>query len=60
MLVKTSERKARGGASLWTGEGEAGSLRRVVEDMDIPWAKAWFPGGMGATSVIGQEWGNGR
>ena len=58
--VKTSARKARGGESLWTGEGEAGSLRRGVEDLDIAWAKAWLPGGMGGTSVIGQEWGNGR
>ena len=58
--VKTSARKARGGGSLWTGEGEEGSLRRGVEDLDIAWANAWLPGGMGGTSVIGQEWGNGR
>ena len=57
---KTSARKVRGGGSLWTGETEAGWLRRGVEDLDIAWAKAWFPGGMGGTSVIGQEWGNGR
>ena len=57
---KTSARKASGGGSLWTGEGEAGSVRREVEDLDIAWANAWLPGGMGGTSVIGQEWGNGR
>ena len=42
------------------GEREAGSLRWGVEDLDIAWANAWFPGGMGGSSVIGQEWGNGR
>ena len=52
---KTSARKARGGGSLCIGEGEEGSLRRVVEDLDIAWANAWLPGVMGGTSVIGQE-----
>ena len=52
--------EGEGGGSLCTGEGEAGSLKRGVEDLDIAWANAWLPGGMGGTSVIGQEWGNGR
>ena len=60
MSEKISARKARGGGSLCTGEGEAGSLRRGVEDLDIAWTNAWLPGGMGGTSVIGQERGNGR
>ena len=62
MSEMTSAKKARGGGSLYTGEGEAGSLqvRRGVEDLDIAWANAWLPGGMGGTSVMGQEWGNGR
>ena len=58
--VKTSTRKAKGGGSLWTGDGDAVSLRRGVEDLNIAWANAWLPGGMGGTSVIGQERGNGR
>ena len=37
---KNSARKARGGGTLWTDEGEAGSLRRGVEDLDIAWANA--------------------
>ena len=42
------------------GEDKAGWLRRGVEDLDIAWANAWLPGGMGVTSVIRQEWRNGR
>ena len=57
---KISARKARGGRSLCTGEGEAGSLMQGVEDLDIAWANASLPGGMGRTFVIGQKWGNGR
>ena len=60
MLEKISARKARGGGSLCTGEGEAGLLSLGVEDLDIAWANAWFPGDMGRTSIIGEEWGNGR
>ena len=41
MFEKTSVRKARGGGSLCTGEGEAGLLRWRVEDLDLAWANAW-------------------
>ena len=32
---KTSARKVRGGGSLWTGAGEAASLKLGVKDQDI-------------------------
>ena len=60
LTAKTSTRNASGGGSLWTGEGEAGSLRWGVEDVEIAWANAWLPGSMCRTCVIGEESGNGR
>ena len=53
--AKILPRNTRGGGVLRAGESEAGLLRRGVLALEIAWARAWLPGGMGGIFVMDGE-----